>query len=269
MASSPGRVAREAALYEEVLVPTILGPAARALVEASGPRQGQRVLDTGCGTGAAARLAAPEVGPAGEVVGVDRDPAMIEVARSLPPADGAPITWLVAAAHRLPFPAASFDLVLGSQVLQFLRHRSAALGELVRLLRPGGRLALSLWTEPAESPYFHALVEALARHLGSEVAASLSAAFDLSNPDEMRALLMGAPIRDLELRTLRLDLPLPPPDEFVPRHLAATRVADDFEAAPEDARAAVVSEVRERLAEYETDTGVRVPFRARIALAVR
>ncbi|MEJ2158430.1 MAG: methyltransferase domain-containing protein [Desulfobacteraceae bacterium] len=92
--SKQWQLARGAAeRYERILVPAILGPAAQALVDWTGLRDGESVVDVGCGTGAAAQGAAKKVGPKGRVAGVDLNPGMIDVARSIPPNSGAPIEW--------------------------------------------------------------------------------------------------------------------------------------------------------------------------------
>lgn len=124
--------------YEQILVPTLLGPAARALVEFAALKEGKAALDVGCGTGAAARCAAEKVGPAGRVVGVDVNAGMIDVARSLPPVPGATLEWQVKTAYELPFGEAEFTVVLCAQTLQFLEDRPRALAGMFRVLRPGG-----------------------------------------------------------------------------------------------------------------------------------
>lgn len=84
------QLAHDAAVrYEQILVPSILGPFARALVDWAQLPAGDTVLDVGCGTGAAARAAAEHVGLAGSVTAIDVNPGMLDVARSLPPVRGA------------------------------------------------------------------------------------------------------------------------------------------------------------------------------------
>src|SRR5262245_62467106 len=84
---------KAAELYERYPARYILGPWAPLLVDAAQLTAGERVLDVACGTGVVARAAAKRVGPAGRVVGIDLNPGMIAVARSLP-ATSAPIEWL-------------------------------------------------------------------------------------------------------------------------------------------------------------------------------
>jgi arsenite methyltransferase len=105
---------------------------------------GERVLDIGCGGGLDALVAASAVGPAGEVVGVDITPEMID--RALEAAALVPsarVTFAVAdAAEGLPFPDASFDSALSNGCLNLSPRKRELLAEVHRVLRPGGRLAL-------------------------------------------------------------------------------------------------------------------------------
>src|SRR5260370_42560401 len=94
-------------VYERELVPGVFGDWASILVELAQPRRGERVVDVACGTGIVARIAAARVGPTGAVVGVDLNPGMLSVARSVAPTD-APLQWQEASADKLPFPDGSF-----------------------------------------------------------------------------------------------------------------------------------------------------------------
>jgi SAM-dependent methyltransferase len=70
-------------VYERELVPAVFGAWAPILVELAQPRPSERVLDVACGTGIVARIAATRVGPGGTVVGIDLNPGMLSVARSV------------------------------------------------------------------------------------------------------------------------------------------------------------------------------------------
>ena len=78
--------------YEQYFVPVIGTPLATDLVDVAALRPGERVLDVACGTGVVARLAAERIGATGTVAGIDINPGMLGVARSVTPA-GLPIEW--------------------------------------------------------------------------------------------------------------------------------------------------------------------------------
>src|SRR3981081_365183 len=83
-------------VYERELVPAVFGEWASILVELAHPRPGERVVDVACGTGIVARIAATRVGPTGAVLGVDLNPGMLSVARSVVSTDprlGGRLQW--------------------------------------------------------------------------------------------------------------------------------------------------------------------------------
>jgi ubiquinone/menaquinone biosynthesis C-methylase UbiE len=109
-----------------------------------GIADGERVLDVGCGSGAVTRAIARRVGDRGVAVGLDPSPALLDVARELAREAGLGdrIEFHEGSALRLPFPDRSFDAVLCATVLSHVPGGEAAIPELVRVLRPGGRLGV-------------------------------------------------------------------------------------------------------------------------------
>lgn len=132
---------RVADTYERVRAPVTAAVAADlvALAEA-GP--GARILDVGTGTGVAADAASRASGSDGLAVGVDMAPAMLEVARRSRPG----LKLAAAEAIQLPFRDATFDAVIANFVIQEFKRYDTALFDLLRVLKPGGRLAASTWT---------------------------------------------------------------------------------------------------------------------------
>jgi len=226
MASTHWHLARESAeRYQQILTPAILGPFARAMVDVTALRANESVVDVGCGTGAAARAAAEQVGSAGQVMGVDVNGGMLEVARSLPPVSGAAIAWREASATQLLLDDQSVDVVLCAQTLQFLAEKQTSVSEMRRVVKPGGRVAVTLWCPIEDNPYFDVLVSTVARHIGAKTAAGLGAAFALSAAAAIRRLCAAAGFGSIAMTVTQLDLPLPPLAEFVPRHISATPMA--------------------------------------------
>lgn len=110
-------------------------------LQALGPQPGERVLDVGSGPGFLAAAIAEAVGSTGAVLGVDISEPLLAVARS----HCAHQSWVEfrhADATQLPFEDHDFDAVISTQVLEYIRDVGAALAEVHRVLRPGGRVAV-------------------------------------------------------------------------------------------------------------------------------
>ncbi len=104
---------------------------------------GDHVVDVGCGAGIDSLIAARMTGPTGAVVGVDMTPAMLEKARAGAAASGlGNVEFREGLAEALPLPDAWADLVISNGVLNLMPDKLAALGEMARVLKPGGRLQL-------------------------------------------------------------------------------------------------------------------------------
>lgn len=157
--------------YDEIMVPRLFEPWAELLLDKLNPGNGQAVIDVACGPGTVTRLAAQRVGPKGSVMGCDLSPAMLDLARSKTSIDaGAPIHYLQCSADALGVPDDAFDLVTCQQGLQFFPNRALALAEMRRVLRPGGKLGISVWCDIDDCPPFLALANALEEVLGTDVA---------------------------------------------------------------------------------------------------
>jgi arsenite methyltransferase len=105
---------------------------------------GEAVLDIGCGAGTDLLLAARRVGAQGRAIGVEMTEAMVEHARSAASVAGLPqVEVLKGDATSLPVPDASVDVVISNGVLNLVPEKEKAFSEIVRVLRPAGRLQLA------------------------------------------------------------------------------------------------------------------------------
>jgi ubiquinone/menaquinone biosynthesis C-methylase UbiE len=106
-------------------------------------RPGERVVDVGCGAGFDSLIAARMVGDDGQVIGVDMTPAMLERARQGAVAAGlAQVEFREGYAEALPVPDAWADVVISNGALNLMPDKAAALAEMTRVLKPGGRLQI-------------------------------------------------------------------------------------------------------------------------------
>src|SRR3954462_11332708 len=185
--------------YQQFLVPAMFDPFAKTLVAQGGVEPGDRVLDVACGTGAASRAAARAAGADGSVTGVDLGEPTLAVARSFDPEDGAaPIEFLQGDATALSVEDAAYDVALCQHGLQFFPDKPAALAEMRRALRPGGRLGIATWTDVERNPFW-AGIPALEAHLGAGAGAVLNSPFTLEAA-ELERLVTGAGFEDVEMR---------------------------------------------------------------------
>ncbi len=193
-----GQVNRSAAeVYEEFFVPALFQEWAPRVAAAADIRPGHKVLDVACGTGVLAREAARRAGPAGEVVGLDRNQGMLAVARRQAPE----IAWREGLAEALPYGMGEFDAVVSQFGLMFLDDRKRALEEMLRVLRPGGRLAVAVWDRLETSPGYAEMTALLQRLFGKQIAAGLRAPFVLGDLAELRALFAEAGMPDVQVAT--------------------------------------------------------------------
>ena len=240
-----------AAEFYERYVRLLMEPWVHCLVDMAALQPGEHVLDVACGTGFVARLAADRVGAKGRVVGIDLNASMVEVARAVSGQDAAaPIEWRTGDAAALPVESGIFDAVLCQQGVQFFPDRVRALREMCRVLRPGGRLAFTVWSAIGEIPYHAALADALARHVSAEAGAMARASSALHDAVDLRDLVASAGFRNVDVRPTVRVTKLPLPAEFVPGHLAALPIAQEIARLSPERRNALVQDITAALSAY-------------------
>ncbi len=223
--------------YERYFVPAIGAPLAADLIEVAELRSGERVLDVACGTGVVARLAAERVGPEGCVAGIDVNPEMLAVARSVTPA----IEWHEMAAETMPLPEDTWDVALCQMGLQFFDDRSAALRRIKRVLAPGGRVVVSV-PGPTPEVFVH-LAEGLARHVAPELAGFVNVVFSLHDPDELRELLTASGFEGVSTSRTNRTLRLPAPADFLWQYVHSTPLVAGLAGVDDRRRAALEGEL--------------------------
>lgn len=145
-----GRAGLEALNYDSELIQALPDSAVASYCGVGNPftlgviRKGEAVLDIGCGAGIDTIMAAMMVGPAGTVAGIDMVPEMLARAReNLRMTDLKNVIFEEAYGEKLPFADGGFDVVISNGVFNLIPDKAKALSEVVRVLKPGGRLMMA------------------------------------------------------------------------------------------------------------------------------
>ncbi|MDX1455822.1 MAG: methyltransferase domain-containing protein [Gammaproteobacteria bacterium] len=183
--------------YEDLHVPALFEQFAPIVTLAASVEVGDHVLDVACGTGVLARHIAELTGEPERVAGLDASPGMLAVAAKLEPR----IDWQRGLAEVLPYADKTFDAVVSQFGLMFFRDRVAAIREMLRVLRPGGRLAVAVWESLERSEAYPEEVALLKRMAGDDAANALRAPFVLGDKAELLELFDAAGVIDVDIAT--------------------------------------------------------------------
>jgi SAM-dependent methyltransferase len=231
------------------------------LLDAAGVERGMRVLDVGTGSGEAAGRAAER---GADATGVDVAAAMVEIAARRHPE----ATFVQGAATDLPFDVDSFDAAVGNIVIQHIGAPDSAARELARVLRPQGRVALSTWDAPERSPFFGALLGAVADAEippPSEVPPGPSF-FQFADESAFRALLTEAGFVEVAVDTITVGFRLRSADEVITALADGTvRTGALVRAADDASRERVLESLDARLEPWRHDDWYVVPASVKIA----
>ena len=231
------------------------------LLDAAGVGPGRRMLDLATGPGYAAAAA---VARGADVVAVDVAPAMVELARRLHPG----LDVRHADAEALPFRDADFDAAVSNFVVPHLGRHDKAVAELVRVLRPGGRLALTTWDTPDRARLQGVFLEAFAA-AGAGTPAELRAGppfFRYADEGLFTQLLEDAGLIDVQVRTVAFDHEVASPNELWDGMLGGTvRTSALLLAQPNKVQAQARSAFDRQVEDYRRGDHLELPISVKLA----
>jgi len=142
-------------------------PNSRMVIELAKVKPGDKVLDVGCGTGSLTLTAKSSAGASGAVYGIDAAPEMIEVARKKAKQAGSDVVFEVGLVEKIPFPDATFDVVVSRLVIHHLPDdlKRKAFAEVFRVLKPGGHLLVADFRPPTNPVLSHITSAFVGQHM--------------------------------------------------------------------------------------------------------
>ncbi len=267
MARDPYQLAQgAAAAYERQKVVAIFRPLAEATLAAVEISPDDAVLDVACGTGIVSRVLHERLAPKAAITGIDLNEGMIEMARAVTEDRRDAFRWRVGDVTRMPFEAGAFSVALCQQGLQFFPDEGAAVQEMRRVLRPGGRIVITIWSGAPR--FFTALAEAIARHVSPEEAARSLAPFAYSGLDAVPDLLRASSFAEVQTRDLTIDRVIREPETSIPLEIRSNPVGPAVSARGEDVMAHIVADVLSSCADLMRGGDLVSPQTSRLFTAV-
>jgi len=241
----------------------MFAPVTEALVEDGRIGSGHAVLDIAMGPGEPALSVAALVGPKGKVFGIDPVPEMVAAARRASDHLGFGNTQFDAAStDHLPFPADTFDAVISRFGAMYFPSPVDAVREMLRVLKPGRKLALAVWHFAEENPFFYVLQRVVERYVDlPPPAPDAPDAFRFARPGMLQRLLgeAGAMAPSERLLQFTIEAPISVEDFWTLRYQISEKLRDKVATLSREQFTEVKHGALEALRGYSTDQGMSFP----------
>lgn len=251
----------------------MFAPITKALIEDARIGSGHKVLDIATGPGEPALTAATLVGPEGTVFGIDPVPEMVAAARRAADHLGrGNARFEVATADHLPFPANYFDAVLSRFGVMFFPVPVDGVREMLRVLKPGQKIALAVWHFAAKNPFHHSIAKVMERYVDSPPPAPDAAdAFRFAVPGKLLDVLVEAGVTDPSERLLQFNIeaPISVEDFWTVRCEMSEKLREKLATLSPQKLTEVKLEALEALRAYSTDHGMSIPAEVLIVTSTK
>lgn len=248
---------KAAKVYEKQKVNAIFRPLAEATLKEAPISEDDSVLDIACGTGIVVRCIAEQYSMRSPLVGVDLNEGMIDVAKKLTKSEKQVFEWHRSDVNKLPFDDHSFTIAFCQQGLQFFPEKVKALTEIRRVMKPDGRLFVTVWS--GISPFFLALADALGEHINNEIAEQSLAPFAFRNEDIIHSLMTRAGFTRITSKVITVNRQIAAEQSSILREIAANPVGIMVEEKGSVVIDRITKQVEAAIQEYKNDSGFAIP----------
>jgi len=237
-----------------------LEPFREAVVGGLAPRPGETVLDLGTGPGEPAMTIAVAVGDRGRVVGVDLSERMIALAEQLAERRALRnVAFRTMDCSRLALPDASFDAAVSAFGFQIFTDPDRAAAETLRVLRPGGRVSLCVWSTGERVPFLDVLVAPMLSFAEPDETGYLPTPYETGGPGEMVRFLEAAGFRDGRESRIERTLVFHRPEDYLDALLRGTPLGHSLSEETAEVQAEVLRKTHANLERYRVADGLALP----------
>lgn len=247
-----------------------LEPATTTMLDGAGVAAGSRVIDIAAGDGGQSVAAARRVGAAGEVLAIDIAPAFVDLANAAAERKRLPqLRAEVMDAEDLAVPDDRFDAAISRLGLMYLPDLPAALAEIQRVLRPGGRLAAIVFSTAPKVPFFSVPIEVIRERRGLPAPApGEPGPFSLGVPGVFAARLEAAGYRDIREQAIQAPLRFASAADCVcSRRAASGTLPQMLDGLDEAAKEEIWRAVEDALRPYDSADRFESPCELRVVSA--
>ena len=245
------------------IIRQMFAPITQALVEDAQIGSQHTVLDIAMGPGEPALSVAALVGPEGKVFGIDPIPEMVAAARRAADRLGLKnVQFDVAFADHLPFPTDTFDAVISRFGVMFFPSPVDAIREILRVLKPGQKLALAVWHFAERNPFHYTLSRVIDRYVESPpLAPDAPDAFRFAVPGKLAEVLIeaGAITVSERLFQFAIQAPVSVEDFWTLRCEMSEKLREKIAMLSKEQVVEVKCQALEAFREYSTDRGLSSP----------
>jgi len=241
-----------------------------AMIPALQMEAGDRVLDVACGTGEPALTLARGAGNGTRIIAIDTAPGMVAVARAKAEREGLDnLTFRVMPAERMDFVDYRFDRLLCRFGLMLFEDPLKGLKEMHRVLRPGGRFVLTVWSSPETMRTLCWAMEAFRGRIDEACHPPLEKVTSLGSPETLKSLLRSAGFEEFHVERRELHYRFSSFDHYWDTVEISDILKAQYDALPEEEHGCIRETVRELARNFIEEGGLVVPHEYLMVTGVR
>lgn len=251
----------------------MFAPLTNALIEHAGINEGQTVLDVAGGPGEPGLTIAEKVGPNGSVTCTDAVAEMVEAARNDATRRGLTnVQFHQCSADSLPFPDNYFDTTVCRLGIMLVPDPLAAVREMLRVTKPGGRLALAVWHKSEINPFCYVVTNVMAQHVNAPAAdPDAPNAFRFAESGKLANVLTEAGAREVEERVVKFNIqaPISAHEFWIMRSRTSDTLREKLAKLSTEEQTQIADEVQQEVKEFFPHNQMNFPTQMILATATK